>query len=104
MTPALIFLGMPVHIAVGTDLLYAGVTKTSGAIAHIRRQPVVWHPLKIMAAGISKSALLTLLIGSVPGAQVGTRRTGLMPGAVIKQIIAFFLLVVGGVTSTVALP
>ena len=41
MTPALIFLGMPVHIAVGTDLLYAGVTKTSGAIAHIRRQPVV---------------------------------------------------------------
>ena len=66
MTPALIFLGMPVHIAVGTDLLYAGVTKTSGAIDHIRRQPVVWHPLKIMAAGISKSALLTLLIGSVP--------------------------------------
>ena len=104
MTPALIFLGMPVHIAVGTDLLYAGVTKTSGAIAHIRRQPVVWHPLKIMAAGISKSALLTLLIGSVPGAQVGTRKTGLLLGAVIKQIIAFLLLVVGGVTSTVALP
>ena len=26
MTPALIFQGMPVHIAVGTDLLYAGVT------------------------------------------------------------------------------
>tara|TARA_A100000164_G_C21854023_1_gene746541 strand:+ start:1081 stop:1353 length:273 start_codon:yes stop_codon:yes gene_type:complete len=25
-TPALIFLGMPVRIAVGTDLLYAGVT------------------------------------------------------------------------------
>ncbi|MCH2568725.1 MAG: hypothetical protein MKZ98_09220, partial [Pseudomonadales bacterium] len=85
-------------------LLYAGVTKTSGAIAHIRRQPVVWHPLKIMAAGISKSALLTLLIGSVPGAQVGTRKTGLLLGAVIKQIIAFLLLVVGGVTSTVALP
>ena len=104
MTPALILLGMPVHIAVGTDLLYAGVTKTSGAIAHIRRQPVVWHPLKIMAAGISKSALLTLLIGSVPGAQVGTRKTGLVLGAVIKQIIAFLLLVVGGVTSTVALP
>ena len=77
MTPALIFLGMPVHIAVGTDLLYAG---------------------------ISKSALFTLLIGSVPGAQVGIRKTSLMPGAVIKQIIAFFLLVVGGVTSTVALP
>ena len=104
MTPALIFLGMPVHIAVGTDLLYAGVTKTSGAIAHIRRQPVVWHPLKIMAAGISKSALLTLLIGSVPGAQVGTRKTGLLLGAVIKQIIAFLLLVVGGVTATTALP
>ena len=57
-----------------------------------------------MAAGISKSALLTLLIGSVPGAQVGTRKTGLLLGAVIKQIIAFLLLVVGGVTSTVALP
>ena len=57
-----------------------------------------------MATGSIPSALLTLLIGSVPGAQVGTRKTGLLLGAVIKQIIAFLLLVVGGVTSTAALP
>ena len=62
MTLALVFLGMPVHIAVGTVLLYAGVTKTSGAIAHIRHQHVAWHPLLIMATGIIPSALLTLLI------------------------------------------
>ncbi|MEM7363531.1 MAG: sulfite exporter TauE/SafE family protein [Pseudomonadota bacterium] len=224
MTPALIFMGMPVHIAVGTDLLYAGVTKTSGAIAHIRRQHVAWHPLLLLASGSIPSALLTLLflsyvpldvfttavplllglaliatglaslalrsppreardqtpvtltvasgvllgflvtltsvgagaigaaillmlfrslsgarivgtdlvhavplamigglgyalygytdwtvlcallIGSIPAAHVGARMTDLLPGVVIKRIIALLLLVVGGATATVALP
>jgi uncharacterized membrane protein YfcA len=34
MTPLLLAIGFPLHIAVGTDLLYAAITKTGGAITH----------------------------------------------------------------------
>lgn len=55
-TPALLFTGMPVHIAIGTDLLYAGVTKASGAIAHLRRNHVALRPLLFLAIGSIPSA------------------------------------------------
>ncbi|HAK53353.1 MAG TPA: hypothetical protein DCM54_15840, partial [Gammaproteobacteria bacterium] len=43
MTPLLLAFGIPIHIAVGTDLLYAGLTKTGGAIAHSHYRNVDWR-------------------------------------------------------------
>jgi uncharacterized membrane protein YfcA len=57
MTPLLtIVFGLPAQVAVGTDLLFASITKFSGAITHWRRGNIHW-PL---------TAWLTL--GSVPAA------------------------------------
>lgn len=62
MTPALLFTGMPVHVAIGTDLLYAGITKLSGAIAHLKQRHVATRPLFQLAAGSIPTALLTLML------------------------------------------
>lgn len=57
MTPALIFfVGVKPSVAVGTDLLYAFITKSAGSLAHMRQ-----------GTAHIKTALL-LLTGSVPGA------------------------------------
>ena len=42
MTPLLLLFGFPAHIAVGTDLMYASITKASGAISHHRQGHVNW--------------------------------------------------------------
>ena len=34
MTPILIFFGFPYNVAIGTDLLYASITKAGGMISH----------------------------------------------------------------------
>jgi hypothetical protein len=38
MTPLLLLFGIPPHIAVGTDLLYAAITKASGVVSHHKRK------------------------------------------------------------------
>lgn len=56
-TPLLISgVGIPPHVAVGTDLLFAAVTKVSAALRHHRLGNVEW------------SILLWLAAGSLPGA------------------------------------
>ena len=37
MTPMLLAFGFPLHIAVGTDLLYAAITKSGGAYTHAKQ-------------------------------------------------------------------
>lgn len=61
MTPLLtLFFNVPVHVAVGTDLLFAAVTKAGGAVAHARRRNVDWTLTGWLAAGSLPAALLTL--------------------------------------------
>ena len=38
MTPLLLFFGYPVPVAIGTDLLYAAITKAGGALSHHQRR------------------------------------------------------------------
>ena len=45
MTPILLLLGYPAPVAIGTDLLYAAVTKTSGVFFHHRKQNVNWKAM-----------------------------------------------------------
>ncbi len=51
MTPLLLMFGYPAPIAIGTDLLYAAVTKAGGAVSHHQRANVDWRVMGFLAAG-----------------------------------------------------
>jgi uncharacterized membrane protein YfcA len=51
MTPILLLMGYPAPVAIGTDLLYAGLTKASGMMVHHRKGNVAWRTVGLMAAG-----------------------------------------------------
>ena len=61
MTPILIFFfGIKPYLAVGTDLLFAAVTKAGGSLSLARRKLVDWSIVGHLAAGSVPAALLTL--------------------------------------------
>lgn len=62
MTPLLILL-FHVHpaTAVGTDLLYASITKTGGSLVHAFNRTIDWRVVMRLASGSLPAALLTLL-------------------------------------------
>ena len=61
MTPILLWFGIPASTAVGTDLLYAALTKAGGVIVHHRQKHVDWKLVMTLAAGSVPASLLTLL-------------------------------------------
>jgi len=62
MTPLLILLfGMHPASAVGTDLLYACITKGAGTIAHHSNDMVEWKIVRRLAAGSVPATILTIL-------------------------------------------
>ena len=66
MTPLLIlFFGISPTTAVGTDLLYAAITKSGGAVVHGFKQTINWRVVGLMASGSVPASLLvvTLLSG-----------------------------------------
>jgi len=63
MTPGLIFgLGIPPAIAVGTDLIFAGVTKSIGVFAHRAAGNVDWQTVRLLSSGSIPAALATILV------------------------------------------
>lgn len=62
MTPLLLLFGIPPHIAVGTDLLYAAITKASGVVAHHRQKTINWSITLLMVAGSIPTAIITGII------------------------------------------
>jgi len=62
MTPLLILL-FHVHpvTAVGTDLIYASVTKTGGSLVHGFNKTIDWRIVRRLAAGSLPASVLTLL-------------------------------------------
>ena len=62
MTPLLLLFGIPPHIAVGTDLLYAAITKASGVVAHHKQKTIRWPITLLMVAGSIPSAIITGII------------------------------------------
>lgn len=61
MTPLLVLLfGVPPATAVGTDLLYASLTKAGGAWVHARNRSVDWTIVGYLAAGSVPAAVLTV--------------------------------------------
>ena len=61
MTPLLLLFGYPLHVAIGTDLLYAAITKAGGMAAHGRRGNVDWRIVRRLALGSIPASLLTVL-------------------------------------------
>lgn len=63
MTPLLVLVfGVAPVTAVGTDLLYAALTKMSGSIAHSRRGTVDWKVVQLLATGSLPAALLSMAL------------------------------------------
>ena len=61
MTPLLILLfGVHPLTAVGTDLLYAAVTKTAGTAIHSKNDNVDWRVAGLLAAGSVPATVLTI--------------------------------------------
>lgn len=62
MTPILLHFGiMPVN-AVGTDLLYAAITKANGVFVHQKKKNVDWSITIRLACGSIPAAVLTLIV------------------------------------------
>ena len=63
MTPLLVLLfGFHPSTAVGTDLLFASVTKTVGSTVHGHRGTVDWQIVRRLATGSVPAAIVTLLV------------------------------------------
>jgi uncharacterized protein len=62
MTPLLVLLfGIHPATAVGTDLLYAAITKSGGTFVHAKKDHVDWRIVRLLASGSLPTAGITLL-------------------------------------------
>ncbi len=59
MTPLLILFGFPYHVAIGTDLLYASITKAGGMVSHQRHGNIRWSIVLALGAGSIPAAIAT---------------------------------------------
>ena len=63
MTPLLVLIfSVQATTAVGTDLLYAAITKTFGTVVHHRRKTIDWRVTRRLASGSIPAAIFTLTI------------------------------------------
>ena len=63
MTPLLVIVfGIPPAIAVGTDLLYAAITKAGGAWVHGKSGHVDWKIARLLATGSIPAAILSIFV------------------------------------------
>lgn len=72
MTPILIF-GFAIQpaVAVGTDLLFAAITKSGGILSYWRHNVVNWLVVKRLALGSVPATLVTLFLLKITGASEG---------------------------------
>ncbi len=82
MTPILVLLfGVAPTTAVGTDLLYAAVTKGGGTIVHALHGTVDWRITRRLACGSAPATILSLLMLSWLGNTAGHAANGLITSA-----------------------
>ena len=63
MTPLLIFgFGVKPYLAIGTDLLFAAVTKFGGSVGLARSRAIDWPVVALLSAGSIPAALVTIFI------------------------------------------
>jgi uncharacterized protein len=87
-TPLLVLLfGVHPAVAVGTDLIYAAITKSGGTLAHAASRTVDWHITRRLAAGSVPTAAMTLFLMSRLGHNVDAA------GQLITTVLGFALIV-----------
>jgi len=108
MTPLLILLfGIHPAVAVGSDLLYAAITKTGGTLIHGLSHTIEWRVVTRLACGSVPMTALTLFFLSkldLSGSVASTVITVVLSGALFftaavlilrKQIVGFYIKHVG---------
>ena len=86
MTPILLWFGINPATAVGTDLLYAAITKASGVWVHARNKNIDWKITGWLSLGSVPAAALTLWFLSTLHADTSALN------AIIKQGLAVVLI------------
>lgn len=86
MTPILLWFGINPATAVGTDLLYAAITKSGGVLVHKRNNNIDWSITGWLTLGSVPAVALTLWFLS--GLDAAPEATN----AVIKQALGFVLI------------
>lgn len=61
MTPILLAFGFSPAVAIGTDLLYASITKSGGVITHARQRTVEWKVVALLCASSIPASLATTM-------------------------------------------
>ncbi|WP_457750839.1 sulfite exporter TauE/SafE family protein [Thermococcus sp.] len=91
MTPSLIFLGVEPLTAVGTDLLYATVTRVFGVLFHGRR------------GHVRGDIAFRLLMGSVPAVIIGGYAVRQIPREILNEYLTLILGIILVVTAALSL-
>jgi uncharacterized membrane protein YfcA len=92
MTPLLVLVfGVHPATAVGTDLLYAGLTKISGSAVHHRNGSIEWTVVRRLATGSAPAALACILLLGWLGAESGRS------GTTISVILGYALLLTAAI-------
>lgn len=90
-TPVLALFGIPTVSAVGTDLVFAAITKSCGTIVHRAQRSVDWRIVGLLAAGSCPVALLTVLLLATTGLQAGKLVQGTLAVALILTGVSLCL-------------
>jgi len=98
-TPALALSGVPPAVAVGTDLAYAAVSKSFGALVHGLQRTLDLRIAGTLAAGSVPAAALTIALLSATG---GHHRSGLITTALAAALILTALALLVGRTRIAA--
>jgi len=85
MVPALVALGLSMHLAVGTSLVAVAANALSGTITHL----TLGYGAALVTLG------LPLAIGAVPGSELGARLAHRLPAARLQRAFGVFLIGVG---------
>ena len=92
-TPALVFAGVPVPVAVGTDLAYAAISKSAGALVHRSRRSLDLRIALLLAAGSVPAAAIGVFVLAASGAETRNAVIGAFLAAAL--IVAASVLLIG---------
>lgn len=92
-TPTLVLSGIPPAVAIGTDLAYAAVSKSAGALAHRAQRSVDLRVAGLLALGSVPAAGVTLAALAASGAQA---RSSLLSLALAFALVLTALALLAG--------
>ncbi|MDC9728213.1 MAG: sulfite exporter TauE/SafE family protein [Methyloprofundus sp.] len=97
MTPILVLgFGISPAIAVGTDLLYAAITKASGVFFHHRNKTVDWTVVGLLALGSVPSALITVsLLEYLKAAGLNSDKLMMLTLSIMLILTSFIIVIKG---------